>query len=132
MRRANAYVKEAQRAFYEYVDIWHSKTRIDNPLLCEGDGPLYQMRDWYSQFYLDAADVRPSSVARKAFEMTIRDGGTPPALHHVNRGNGGARQKRGGNRYSLPIAAEARQARRTRWHARWSYRKELDGSAGTA
>ncbi|MDR6500805.1 phenylpropionate dioxygenase-like ring-hydroxylating dioxygenase large terminal subunit [Burkholderia ambifaria] len=54
---ANAYVKEAQRAFYEDVDIWHSKTRIDNPLLCEGDGPLYQMRDWYSRFYLDMADV---------------------------------------------------------------------------
>jgi len=125
-------VKEAQRAFYEDVDIWHSNTRIDNPLLCEGDGPLYQMRDWYSQFYRDAADVRPSSVARKAFEMTIRDGGTPPALHHVNRGNGGARQKRGGNRYSLPIAAEARQARRTRWRVRAPHRKELDGSAGTA
>ncbi|MCA3821948.1 MAG: 3-ketosteroid-9-alpha-hydroxylase, partial [Burkholderia sp.] len=83
MEIANAYVKEAQRAFYEDVDIWHSKTRIDNPLLCEGDGPLYQMRDWYSQFYLDAADVRPTSVARKAFEMRIREGGEPPALHHV-------------------------------------------------
>ncbi|MBR8343624.1 hypothetical protein [Burkholderia ambifaria] len=34
-------------------------------------------------FTNDAADVRPSSVARKAFEMTIRDRGTPPALHHV-------------------------------------------------
>lgn len=58
MEIANAYVKEAQRAFYEDVDIWHSKTCIDNPLLREGDGPLYPMRDWYSQFYLDAADVR--------------------------------------------------------------------------
>ncbi|AIO44206.1 MULTISPECIES: Rieske 2Fe-2S domain-containing protein [Burkholderia] len=83
MEIANAYVKEAQRAFYEDVDIWHSKTRIDNPLLCEGDGPLYQMRDWYSQFYLDVADVRPASVARKAFEMRIREGDAPPALHHV-------------------------------------------------
>ncbi|MBR8181109.1 hypothetical protein KDW54_01740 [Burkholderia ambifaria] len=34
-------------------------------------------------FTNDAADVRQSSVARNAFEMTIRDGGTPPALHHV-------------------------------------------------
>lgn len=83
MEIANAYVKEAQRAFYEDADIWHSKTCIDNPLLREGDGPLYPMRDWYSQFYLDAADVRPSSVARKAFEMRIRDGEAPPALRHV-------------------------------------------------
>lgn len=64
--------------------------------------------------------------------MTIGDGGTPPALHHVNRGNGVARQKKGGSRYSLPIAAEARQARRTRYRAPAPYRKELDGSAGTA
>jgi 3-ketosteroid 9alpha-monooxygenase subunit A len=80
---ARAYVAQAQAAFYEDVAIWDSKTRIDNPLLCEGDGPLYQMRDWYGQFYVDAADVRPSSTARKAFEMTVREGGTVPALHHV-------------------------------------------------
>jgi 3-ketosteroid 9alpha-monooxygenase subunit A len=80
---ARAYVAQAQAAFYEDVTIWDSKTRIDNPLLCEGDGPLYQMRDWYGQFYVDAGDVRPSSTARKVFELTVREGGSVPALRHV-------------------------------------------------
>jgi 3-ketosteroid 9alpha-monooxygenase subunit A len=83
---ARAYVKQAQAAFYEDVAIWDAKTRIDNPLLCEGDGPLYQMRDWYSQFYVDAADVRSSSAARKVFEIKVRDLGALPALHHVFEG----------------------------------------------
>ncbi|WP_367188463.1 hypothetical protein [Burkholderia sp. Ed8] len=32
---------------------------------------------------MDMADVRPASVARKAFETRIRDGGELPAPHHV-------------------------------------------------
>jgi 3-ketosteroid 9alpha-monooxygenase subunit A len=86
MEIARAYSKQAQAAFYEDVVIWDSKTRIDNPLLCEGDGPLYQMRDWYSQFYVDSADVRPSSVARKVVEIKVREGGEPPPLRHVFEG----------------------------------------------
>ena len=30
---------------------------IQNPLLCEEDGPVYQLRRWYEQFYVDVADV---------------------------------------------------------------------------
>ena len=37
--------------------IWQNKSRIDNPLLCEEDGPVYQLRRWYEQFYVDVADV---------------------------------------------------------------------------
>jgi 3-ketosteroid 9alpha-monooxygenase subunit A len=54
---AQAYVKQAQDAFYEDVAIWHSKTRVDNPLLCDGDGPVYQLRKWYEQFYTDVAEL---------------------------------------------------------------------------
>ncbi|MDF3832714.1 Rieske 2Fe-2S domain-containing protein, partial [Cupriavidus basilensis] len=79
---AQAYVEQARGAFYEDVVIWDSKIRIDNPLLCEGDGPIYQMRDWYGQFYTDIEDVRPGSVARRKFELNIA-GIEPPALHHV-------------------------------------------------
>ncbi|OWJ97856.1 3-ketosteroid-9-alpha-hydroxylase [Pseudomonas sp. A46] len=59
---ARAYVKQAQDAFYEDVAIWHSKTRVDNPLLCDGDGPVYQLRKWYEQFYTDVAEL-PASLA---------------------------------------------------------------------
>ncbi|WP_416052995.1 Rieske 2Fe-2S domain-containing protein [Cupriavidus basilensis] len=79
---AHAYVEQARNAFYEDVAIWDSKIRTDNPLLCEGDGPIYQMRDWYSQFYVDAEAVRPASVGRKVIEMNIA-GIDAPTLHHV-------------------------------------------------
>ncbi len=55
--------------FMEDVKIWKNKTRIDNPLLCEEDGPVYQLRRWYEQFYVDVADVTPSMVQRFEFEI---------------------------------------------------------------
>ncbi|MFC3106555.1 Rieske 2Fe-2S domain-containing protein [Undibacterium arcticum] len=66
---AMQYVKLAQEAFYEDVEIWHNKTRIDNPLLCEADGPVYQLRDWYQQFYVDEAEVPESMSARRVFNL---------------------------------------------------------------
>ncbi|MEV0089568.1 Rieske 2Fe-2S domain-containing protein [Saccharopolyspora sp. NPDC050642] len=55
--------------FEQDVQIWKNKTRIDNPLLCEEDGPVYQLRRWYEQFYVDAADVTPEMVERFEFEI---------------------------------------------------------------
>jgi 3-ketosteroid 9alpha-monooxygenase subunit A len=55
--------------FLEDVKIWKNKTRIDNPLLCEEDGPVYQLRRWYEQFYVDVADVTPEMVQRFEFEI---------------------------------------------------------------
>jgi 3-ketosteroid 9alpha-monooxygenase subunit A len=55
--------------FEQDVEIWRSKTRIDNPLLVEEDGPVYQLRRWYEQFYVDAADVTPDMVDRFEFEL---------------------------------------------------------------
>ena len=55
--------------FLEDVKIWQNKTRIENPLLCEEDGPVYQLRRWYEQFYVDVADVTPEMVERFEFEL---------------------------------------------------------------
>ncbi|MFN2538791.1 MAG: 3-ketosteroid-9-alpha-hydroxylase, partial [Mycobacteriales bacterium] len=55
--------------FYEDVKIWLNKAPIDNPLLCEEDGPVYQLRRWYSQFYVDVADVTPEMTQRFEFEI---------------------------------------------------------------
>ncbi|MEV5835416.1 Rieske 2Fe-2S domain-containing protein [Nocardia sp. NPDC052112] len=55
--------------FEQDVAIWRSKTRIDNPLLCEEDGPVYQLRRWYNQFYIDIADIEPEMVDRFEFEL---------------------------------------------------------------
>ncbi|MDL2354062.1 MAG: Rieske 2Fe-2S domain-containing protein [Pseudomonadota bacterium] len=69
---AQQYVKLTQEAFYEDVAIWHNKTRIDNPLLCEADGPVYQLREWYAQFYADAAAVPAHLRERRIFELAAQ------------------------------------------------------------
>ncbi|MEU8706913.1 Rieske 2Fe-2S domain-containing protein [Streptomyces sp. NPDC048565] len=55
--------------FEQDVEIWQNKARIDNPLLCEEDGPVYQLRRWYEQFYVDVADVKPEMTDRFEFEL---------------------------------------------------------------
>ena len=55
--------------FEQDVAIWKNKARIDNPLLCEEDGPVYQLRRWYQQFYVDVADVTPEMTERFEFEI---------------------------------------------------------------
>jgi 3-ketosteroid 9alpha-monooxygenase subunit A len=51
------------------VDVWLHKSRVDNPLLCAEDGPVYQLRRWYEQFYVDVADIQPDMTARYEFEV---------------------------------------------------------------
>ncbi|MGW6378885.1 Rieske 2Fe-2S domain-containing protein [Rhodococcus sp. NPDC055112] len=55
--------------FEQDIEIWKNKTRIDNPLLTNEDGPVYQLRRWYEQFYVDVADVKPEMVDRFEFEL---------------------------------------------------------------
>ncbi|MCV7177822.1 aromatic ring-hydroxylating dioxygenase subunit alpha [Mycolicibacterium sphagni] len=58
-------------AFMQDVEIWRNKTRVDNPLLCEEDGPVYQLRRWYEQFYVDEDDIVPEMVNRFEFEVDL-------------------------------------------------------------
>ncbi|NLT29851.1 MAG: 3-ketosteroid-9-alpha-hydroxylase, partial [Propionibacterium sp.] len=55
--------------FEQDVEIWNNKTPIENPLLCEEDGPVYQLRRWYQQFYVDVADITPEMTERFEFEI---------------------------------------------------------------
>ncbi|MFF9542506.1 Rieske 2Fe-2S domain-containing protein [Streptomyces albidoflavus] len=66
---ADATAKGVEAGFLQDVEIWRNKTRIDNPLLCEEDGPVYQLRRWYEQFYVDVADVTPEMTNRFEFEL---------------------------------------------------------------
>lgn len=54
---AEEYVQNNRTSFYQDVDIWKTKIRVDNPVLAEGDGPIYQLREWYSQFFMDEDEV---------------------------------------------------------------------------
>lgn len=69
MQSAIALGDFVKMGFEQDVAIWRSKARIDNPLLCEEDGPVYQLRRWYEQFYVDAADVAPDMVDRFEYEL---------------------------------------------------------------
>ncbi|WP_217231505.1 Rieske 2Fe-2S domain-containing protein [Streptomyces anulatus] len=66
---AAATAKGVEAGFLQDVEIWRNKTRIDNPLLCEEDGPVYQLRRWYEQFYVDTEDVTPEMTNRFEFEL---------------------------------------------------------------
>ena len=66
---AQKFSKSFSVGFEQDVAIWRSKSRIENPLLCEEDGPVYQLRRWYEQFYVDIADVSEDMTARFEFEV---------------------------------------------------------------
>ncbi len=66
---AKTFTEGVSKGFLQDVEIWKHKTRIDNPLLVEEDGAVYQMRRWYQQFYVDVADVTPDMTDR--FEIEV-------------------------------------------------------------
>lgn len=50
---AEEYASFAHNAFFEDVGIWEKKVYRTNPLLCDGDGRLFDLRNWYRQFFDD-------------------------------------------------------------------------------
>ena len=66
---ARKYSKLFGEGFLQDVEIWKNKSPIQNPLLCEEDGPVYQLRRWYEQFYVDVADITPEMTQRFEFEV---------------------------------------------------------------
>src|SRR5215471_5692787 len=66
---AAKFAKFVGLGFEQDVEIWTHKSRIDNPLLCADDGPVYQLRRWYEQFYLDVEAIPADMVARHEFEV---------------------------------------------------------------
>ncbi|MGW0181244.1 Rieske 2Fe-2S domain-containing protein [Nocardia sp. NPDC003345] len=69
---AGAFSKNFAEGFLQDVEVWKHKTRIDNPLLTAEDGPVYQQRRWYEQFYVDIADITPEMTARFECEVDTR------------------------------------------------------------
>lgn len=61
----DAYTQMSVDSFVQDVEIWDNKIRVDNPLMCDGDGPINMVRKWYSQFYMDVADIPKNLVAHK-------------------------------------------------------------------
>ncbi|MGO4257734.1 Rieske 2Fe-2S domain-containing protein [Marmoricola sp. RAF53] len=66
---AEKYTKMFGEGFLQDVHIWKNMQAVQNPLLCEEDGPVYQLRRWYEQFYVDQADIAPEMTERFEFEV---------------------------------------------------------------
>ncbi|ALG83677.1 Rieske 2Fe-2S domain-containing protein [Gordonia phthalatica] len=66
---ADQFAQGVKVGFEQDVKIWKDKAPIDNPLLSEEDGPVYQMRRWYKQFYVDIEDVTEDMTNRFEFEI---------------------------------------------------------------
>lgn len=49
---AELYPQMAHMAFGQDVEIWKDKVYRENPILCDGDGPINKLRRWYEQFYV--------------------------------------------------------------------------------
>ena len=45
----------------EDIPIWENKLYRDNPVLCDGDGPIAAYRRWCLQFYNDEADTHEAA-----------------------------------------------------------------------
>ena len=57
-------------SFHQDVAVWNNKCIIDNPLMCDGDGPIHMVRKWYSQFMTNADEVQETQV-RSREHVTI-------------------------------------------------------------
>jgi len=52
---ASAAQLEVIRQVEQDIPIWEHKKYLENPILCDGDGPIHQYRKWFRQFYAGAA-----------------------------------------------------------------------------
>ncbi|ROZ50287.1 3-ketosteroid-9-alpha-hydroxylase subunit A [Rhodococcus sp. WS3] len=66
---AQMFTEGLETQFLQDIEIWKHKSRIENPLLTEEDGPVYQLRRWYQQFYVDVKDVTDEMTARYEYEV---------------------------------------------------------------
>ncbi len=53
------YVDTLMHGFQQDARIWEHKRWRDRPVLCDGDGPIMQLRQWYAQYY-EPAQVSPA------------------------------------------------------------------------
>ncbi len=45
------YMANLKAGFEDDIRIWENKVYREQPVLCDGDGPISQLRRWYRQFY---------------------------------------------------------------------------------
>lgn len=48
------YMANLKAGFEDDIRVWENKLYREQPVLCDGDGPIMQLRRWYRQFYRNA------------------------------------------------------------------------------
>lgn len=56
------YMNNLKAGFEDDLRIWENKLYRDTPVLCDGDGPIMQLRRWYRQFYVATEEPRETSA----------------------------------------------------------------------
>jgi 3-ketosteroid 9alpha-monooxygenase subunit A len=70
---AERYCQDSHDSFNDDVFIWERKLYRPEPVLCAGDGPIAQIRRWYTQFYTDRAQVNNANYYNNNHEWTVEE-----------------------------------------------------------
>ena len=57
-------IEEIVRQVQQDMPIWQNKIYREDPILCDGDGPIAKYRRWFQQFYDDGADNSPVRLVK--------------------------------------------------------------------
>jgi 3-ketosteroid 9alpha-monooxygenase subunit A len=66
----NAVIDQNAQGVFADLAIWQDKVTIDNPLLCDGDGPVTRLRQWYQQFLVPIGEVPATLAQRKVYDRS--------------------------------------------------------------
>ncbi len=53
---AHGFRDEVVHQVEQDMPIWNNKQYLDDPILCDGDGPIAKYRKWFQQFYVDDSE----------------------------------------------------------------------------
>jgi 3-ketosteroid 9alpha-monooxygenase subunit A len=59
---AEFYAENLRLGFHQDIQIWENKKYRDAPVLCDGDGPIMKLRNWYAQFYAGGSSTTSGIV----------------------------------------------------------------------
>lgn len=63
---SDALVEEIVRQVGHDIPIWEHKIFRDDPILCDGDGPIAKYRKWFSQFYATGSETFHPKATQEA------------------------------------------------------------------
>jgi len=81
---SDKYVENLREGSFQDVRIWEQKRYVEQPILCEADGPIMKLRRWVKQVYEPIAQADTAQLRKRLVRARrVHDGSTrrPPRLH---------------------------------------------------